>query len=123
MTHCVECHAPATELHHVIPKSRGGTFTVPLCGSCHGKVHGIRRSDDHPTVTRDGLRLARERGAKLGRPVTLCPKVRRRIAAMRREGLTFSAIAGRLNEDGVPTARGGAQWWPSTVHKAVHGGS
>jgi hypothetical protein len=38
---CFECGAPATERHHVIPHSLGGTKTVPLCGECHAKVHGV----------------------------------------------------------------------------------
>jgi len=36
---CFECGRPSAHNHHVIPKIRGGTKTVPLCLSCHGKVH------------------------------------------------------------------------------------
>jgi len=36
---CFECDAPAQCDHHVIPKSLGGTKTVPLCRPCHSKVH------------------------------------------------------------------------------------
>ena len=25
--------------HHVVPKSLGGTKTIPLCYKCHGLVH------------------------------------------------------------------------------------
>lgn len=38
---CFECGAKAKEKHHLIPKSLGGTRTVPLCGSCHCKIHGV----------------------------------------------------------------------------------
>ena len=38
---CIECGSVATEQHHVIPKSMGGTSTVPLCGTCHARVHNI----------------------------------------------------------------------------------
>jgi DNA invertase Pin-like site-specific DNA recombinase len=41
--------------------------------------------------------------------------VRLRIIQQRGDGLTLDAIATRLNLDGVPTARGGARWYPSTV--------
>ncbi len=39
---CFECGAPATERHHIVPASLGGTKTIPLCGDCHAKVHSIR---------------------------------------------------------------------------------
>ena len=38
---CFECGAPATERHHVVPASLGGTKTIPLCGECHAKVHDV----------------------------------------------------------------------------------
>jgi hypothetical protein len=38
---CFECGQKAKEKHHLIPKSLGGTRTVPLCGSCHCKIHGV----------------------------------------------------------------------------------
>ena len=37
---CFECDAPAKHQHHVIPRSLGGTRTVPLCEHHHGIVHG-----------------------------------------------------------------------------------
>jgi recombinase len=43
------------------------------------------------------------------------PPSEERIAAMRDDGMTLVAIAGQLNADGIPTARGGKRWWPSTV--------
>ena len=36
-----ECGAPATERHHIVPASLGGTKTVPLCGICHAKIHDV----------------------------------------------------------------------------------
>lgn len=38
---CFECGKPAEYNHHVVPRSRGGTRTVPLCAACHGKAHDI----------------------------------------------------------------------------------
>ncbi len=37
---CAECGKPSEHDHHVVPKSMGGTTTVPLCTDCHSKVHG-----------------------------------------------------------------------------------
>ena len=58
MKHCFECGNEATENHHVIPKSLGGTKTIPLCSRCHSKVHSLektRRADLSPELTKRGL--------------------------------------------------------------------
>ena len=41
-----------------------------------------------------------------------------RIREMRESGMTLQAIANRLNEENVPTLRGGARWRPSAVQAA-----
>ena len=38
---------------------------------------------------------------------------------MREQGMTLQAIADVLNEEGVPTLRGGAMWRPSSVQRAT----
>ncbi|MDD7913775.1 HNH endonuclease [Polaribacter ponticola] len=55
---CFECGEEATEDHHIIPRVYGGTKTIPLCSSCHMKVHGIksnRRTDNHKENVKRGL--------------------------------------------------------------------
>jgi peptidoglycan hydrolase-like protein with peptidoglycan-binding domain/DNA invertase Pin-like site-specific DNA recombinase len=47
------------------------------------------------------------------------PALKGRIAAMRAQGLTLQAIADQLNQEGVPTLRGGAKWRPSSVQAAT----
>ncbi len=70
--------------------------------------------------TRRGLEAARSGGAKGGRPsVADVPELRERIVAMRDEGMTLQAIADTLNEEGVPTIRGGTKWRPSSVQAAT----
>ena len=70
--------------------------------------------------TRKGLAAARARRGKTGRPaVEDVPDLKRRIAAMREEGMTLQAIADSLNDEGVPTLRGGSQWRPSSVQAAA----
>ncbi|MGW4139372.1 recombinase family protein [Streptomyces mirabilis] len=71
--------------------------------------------------TREGMAAKRAAGVRLGRPSALPHEVLQRILAAREEGLSWRAIADRLNEDGVPTAQGGAKWWPSTTRKAANG--
>jgi DNA invertase Pin-like site-specific DNA recombinase/peptidoglycan hydrolase-like protein with peptidoglycan-binding domain len=70
--------------------------------------------------TRKGLAAARARRGRTGRPaVEDVPDLKRRIAAMREEGMTLQAIADSLNKDEVPTLRGGSQWRPSSVQAAA----
>jgi hypothetical protein len=57
MKTCFECEDEATEEHHVVPKSLGGTKTVPLCSKCHAKVHGLdktRRADSSSELIKRG---------------------------------------------------------------------
>jgi DNA invertase Pin-like site-specific DNA recombinase len=67
--------------------------------------------------TSAALQQLKAQGKRLGRPVTLPDEVRDRIVT-ERESRTLASIADGLNADSVPTARGGAKWYPSTV-KAV----
>lgn len=69
--------------------------------------------------TRHALAAKKARGARLGGPRVLDPAVRARIVDQRTAGATFAGIADLLNAEGVPTARGGACWYPSTVRAAV----
>lgn len=69
--------------------------------------------------TRDALAVKRAQGVRLGRPRTLPADVRARILADRAAGLGWSAIARALEADNVPTAQGGARWWPATVRAVV----
>ena len=65
---CFECGANSElHMHHVVPKSAGGTKTIPLCVVCHGKVHG-RDFMHHKALTIAGLKKAKDRGVKLGNP-------------------------------------------------------
>jgi DNA invertase Pin-like site-specific DNA recombinase len=70
--------------------------------------------------TRNGLAAARMSGRAAGRPaVADDPDLSKRIAQMRAQGMTLQAIADRLNEEGVPTVRGGAKWRHSSVQAAA----
>ena len=43
----------------------------------------------------------------------------RRIAELRDPGLSLNAIAAALNDEGIPTPRGGAEWRASSVQAAL----
>lgn len=65
--------------------------------------------------TKAALAAKRAQGAKLGRPRSLPTDVVERIRARKADGASWSAIARELNADGIPTAQGGAKWYPGTV--------
>ena len=69
--------------------------------------------------TKDALAIRREQGVKLGRPPLPRDGLGRRISAMRKRGMKLQAIADKLNDEGVPTLRGGAEWRPSSVRAVL----
>lgn len=72
--------------------------------------------------TREGLAEKRAQGVRLGRPAGLPDEVVARIVREHDEdGRGWTAIANGLTADGVPTAQGGAKWYPSTVQKVYRG--
>ena len=55
---CCECGSKEDiQRHHIMPKSLGGTTTVPLCGYCHRVlVHGMKSyTGDHSRLTKEGI--------------------------------------------------------------------
>ncbi len=64
-------------------------------------------------------RQVREAAAALRRLVVLPSEVVQRVVQERREGRTVRGIAAGLTADGVPTARGGAVWSPSSVQSVL----
>lgn len=65
------------------------------------------------------LAALRARGQPTGRPaVADRPELLNRIVEMRRT-MTLQRIADQLNAEGVPTARGGSKWRPSSVATAA----
>jgi hypothetical protein len=57
--------------------------------------------------------------AAAGRPPQVPREIVERIRTERAAGKTFRRIAAELNADRIPTAHGGAQWWPSTVRAVL----
>lgn len=65
--------------------------------------------------TKDALATRRAAGVRLGRPRVTPEDVVHRIVSERQTGATLRTIVDGLNRDAVPTARGGRQWYVSTV--------
>lgn len=71
--------------------------------------------------TRDAASVRRAEGKKMGglgvRDTN--PALAARIAALRGGGSTWQAIAETLNDEGIPTVRGGTMWRVSAVQSAA----
>lgn len=121
MPTCFECDAPADHAHHVVPASRGGRRTVPLCDRCHGLVHDLALVG-HRELTKRALRERRSAGRRAGNvpygyraradgSLVPDPGEQRTIELARKarvEGAGLREIARRLNDAGCRTRPGGA---------------
>ena len=51
------------ELHHIIPKSRGGSDDVSnlieLCSECHGKAHDVSFTNDRGGLVKESIAIKR----------------------------------------------------------------
>ncbi|MDH6678448.1 DNA invertase Pin-like site-specific DNA recombinase [Rhodococcus sp. LBL1] len=68
--------------------------------------------------TKDALAMKKAQGVRLGRPSAVPLVLVQQIVDAHKEGISLGRIAKRMNEARIPTARGGAKWYPSTV-KAI----
>jgi len=68
--------------------------------------------------TRDALAVTRARGVQLGRPREISEEVVERIGKLHEAGLSVAAIARKLNQENVPTPRGG-RWHSPGVKRAL----
>jgi DNA invertase Pin-like site-specific DNA recombinase len=69
--------------------------------------------------TRDALQIKKSEGAQLGRKSTLPTSTIEMVDSLRSEGLSYRAIAERLNADQIPTGQGAAQWHASSVRAVL----
>ena len=69
---CFECgSSEELHFHHPVPKSRGGTRTIPLCLECHANAHHRDKNMNTSKLTRDALARLRQDGRALGSPDTI----------------------------------------------------
>jgi DNA invertase Pin-like site-specific DNA recombinase len=69
--------------------------------------------------TKAALAVKKAQGVRLGRPASIPDKLAKRIVRMRENGMTLQAICDTLNAEGVPTARGGARWRPTSLRAVL----
>lgn len=124
---CLECEAPADVRHHVIPRSRGGRATVPLCSACHSRAHvsdlGSLRAEANRRAFREGKHAGglppygwTVRGGRL-HVVEQEQRAINSILALRFHGRTYTEIAASVAADGYPSR--GAAWTANAVRKIV----
>ena len=129
---CFECGIKEyIERHHIVPKSKGGTKTIPLCYICHRKVHGEDPEKQlcNSTLTKEGIERARKRGAKLGNRTNLkeaqemgraksqsnANEFSLSLSNLIMNDKTHSEIARQLTNQNIKTRRGKHKWYPSAV--------
>ena len=129
---CWECGCKSeTHDHHVVPKSRGGIRTVPLCLECHSKAHHRKGNMSTPALTSAALRAKVARGEHVGRPrygwrvedgelvaIEAEQTVIRKAAQLRAQGLTLRAVSAALADSGM-VSRTGRPFGPSQVRSMV----
>ena len=135
---CFECEiTECIQHHHVVPRSVGGTKTIPLCSICHGKVHGIKRDKqiNASELTKLGMARAKANGVSFGNPNWKTEQKKGRVSIQKNadafalkmlsiiqpmllNGMGHTAIANSLNNSEVKTRRGGC-WTNTTVRRLV----
>ena len=129
--HCFECGGDVEEMHHVVPVVTGGTRVVPLCESCHGKVHQLNR-EGHSFLIKVALKKKKEKGEAIGAPpygflinkdglLVVNSKemhIVQYAKKLREEGFTIRAIQKKLYDSKMYN-RMGKQFSVAAVHAIV----
>ena len=126
---CFECDTTEhIHHHHVVPRSLGGTRTIPLCERCHGLVHS-KQFTTVGALTSKAMGAMKAAGkytggrAPFGRMVaddgtlTDCPAEQATIAEARRlreQGLSLRKVAAELAAQGM-TTRNGKPFAPHSI--------
>ena len=133
MDKCFDCDSVNDiHQHHVVPRSLGGTRTVPLCSRCHGLVHG-RDMTRGAVLTRQALAHKRATGRKSnantpiglrvaadGETVVVDDHEQRAlelVRTLRAAGHSVRGIVAHLTAAGIPPR--GARWHPTTINRML----
>jgi DNA invertase Pin-like site-specific DNA recombinase len=90
---CFECgSSDHIHQHHVVPRVLGGQNTIPLCARCHGMVHD-RDLTHYTRLQRIGIRSAKKKGVKFGRPRSLSESQKEEAIHMMNGGMSTKKVA------------------------------
>jgi DNA invertase Pin-like site-specific DNA recombinase len=67
--------------------------------------------------TTAALAVKKAMGVKLGKPSKVTPEARKQLAALRKQGYTWQAIADQLNADGIPSGSGVPAWTAAAARR------
>ncbi|MGD9572826.1 MAG: recombinase family protein [Thermoleophilia bacterium] len=114
-----------TDLAGIVREAVDGGFTIVSLapdvdlwsdgGRAVGEVLAEAATWQPRVVASAGRALA----GRPGRPSSTPPAVAARIRELRGEGMTLQAICDLLNEEKVPTPRGGAEWRPTSLRSVL----
>lgn len=67
---CFECEIIGVPIHqhHVVPRSRGGTKTIPLCEPCHSKAHHRNKNMNTSSLVKQAIHRLKKEGRTFGNP-------------------------------------------------------
>ena len=131
---CCECESGNDiHMHHVVPRSLGGTKMVPLCNLCHAKVHNEALSKT-TSLVKKAMSAKKERGEKLGGSIPYGKRLTKdkktlvenkteiafakKCKKMKDNGMTLEQIAADLNNKGVLYR--GKKMYPVRVFRLIH---
>ena len=119
MKKCFECEKTEDQIeihdHHVVPRSKGGTKTIPLCYVCHAIVHN-KKSVSISELTKTALKKKRKNGyrtgtipygftvGKDGKKLIIVNEqidILTKVESMRKAGHSYQYIADDLNSKGI----------------------
>jgi hypothetical protein len=133
---CFECESTEEiQMHHIVPKSRGGEKMISICYCCHQKAHHKKaKSVNHKQLVSEGIASSRAAGtkwrcitkeeSKIGREAYIKKTAaqRQEIGSMlndlKEKGLSYSAIADRLNSMGSKTPQGN-RWGQQNIYRTL----
>jgi len=138
---CWECEQETNDIHHhhVVPRCRGGTKTVPLCVSCHSKAHHRKKNMNTGQLTREGIARRRAKGLPIGGSAEQLNRSRAASIKIRNykakqfalkmlpiieeiknedKAVTLQDIADGLNKRDHTTPRGN-KWHPASVQRVL----
>ena len=137
MKQCFECEKTEDQIemhdHHVVPRSKGGTKTIPLCCECHGLVHG-KNMMNMGELTRRALADRKVRGMRAGKiPYGFKAgegkflaieeseiKVLRKMDDLRSRGVSYAKMVSYLNDKGILN-RHGRTWKRNNLYVCYQG--
>lgn len=129
---CFECGGAARHDHHVIPRSRGGRNTVPLCEACHAKAHHRQRAMSTSRLTKESMQRKKINGERVGQipygydlaadGVTLEANAAEQsvialVKQLQAAGESVRKIAAELTRRGVMNKNGTTTWHATMVQR------